>query len=952
MSWRLLQNSLLISAASAALGVVLGTLSALWTASLRPRWRFWVLGAAVVALALPPFLVTNCWLYLLGHTGVWRNWVPFGIYSLWGTIWILSLLTWPITLFLVLGAWQRIQPSHLESEPLLRGWAMIRWLLIPAANTALGLGAVLTFVLSLNNFAVPAILQTKVLASELWLNFSTTFDYGTALVLAWPLVLGPMILLLWLNRREIPWSADEGGASHELFRRRLGKRWRRIAGITTMVLILLTVALPLAQLIGSKRTWMELPAALGAAKNAAWSSFVLGAAAATISVLLSLFVWPWRLGVCLWIPFLVPGVLVGIALIYLLNRPLLEGFYHSVGIAILGFVLRYLAVSWSSATHGMRSLDADLTASARLSGASTWQTLRYVQWPQIAPLMAAAWYITYLFCLWDVETLVLTVPPGGETLALRIFGLLHYGWNTQVDALCLVLLGLALLPLLLWGAGRWLGRTTRPASLLLFSPQGRGPRSAATPSTRNSSFAKSRPWMLPLPAGEGWGEGESSAHPSGSGLSSVFTLTLALSLMVEGTKSATPPSSRNARLAEPRPFTLPLPAGEGWGEGESPAHPSGSGSSSVFTLTLALSLKGEGTKSAAPPSSWSAWLIGPRPTILPINCKKRLTFHNTIAPLFSCALLASAAVGCLPPASNGTRIESQFFGSVKVIGSRGTGSGQFNKPRSLVVDGQDNLYVVDMTGRVQKFSPDGSFLFSWQMPQTDLGKPKGMCLDREGNVVVIEPHYGRVNHFSTEGKLAAQWGDPGTNRGQLMFPRAAAVNSRGEIFVSEYGKVERVQKFSGLGRAFLTSFGEAGSGPSHFNRPEGLGIDRQDRLSVADSCNHRIQVFSPDGQFLRTYGKAGSAAGELSYPYDVQVDAEGRQYVCEFGNSRVQVFDEAGKSLEILGGAGSEPGRFNNPWSVALDSKGNLYVADSQNHRVQKFLRKQTSVKANARNTP
>ena len=40
---------------------------------------------------------------------------------------------------------------------------------------------------------------------------------------------------------------------------------------------------------------------------------------------------------------------------------------------------------------------------------------------------------------------------------------------------------------------------------------------------------------------------------------------------------------------------------------------------------------------------------------------------------------------------------------------------------------KDNLYVADMTGRVQKFSPDGRFLLCWQMPQTDLGKPKGMA---------------------------------------------------------------------------------------------------------------------------------------------------------------------------------------------------------------------------------
>ena len=107
--------------------------------------------------------------------------------------------------------------------------------------------------------------------------------------------------------------------------------------------------------------------------------------------------------------------------------------------------------------------------------------------------------------------------------------------------------------------------------------------------------------------------------------------------------------------------------------------------------------------------------------------------------------------------------ESTLFERVEVIGKRGTGVGEFNKPRSLAVDREDNLYVVDLTGRVQKFSPEGKYLLAWQMPQTDKGKPKGMCRDGEGNIVVVEPHYSRVNHHAPDGELVKQWGVHGTN---------------------------------------------------------------------------------------------------------------------------------------------------------------------------------------------
>jgi len=302
--------------------------------------------------------------------------------------------------------------------------------------------------------------------------------------------------------------------------------------------------------------------------------------------------------------------------------------------------------------------------------------------------------------------------------------------------------------------------------------------------------------------------------------------------------------------------------------------------------------------------------------------------------------------GCSPNPSSPPPLQSQFFTEVQVIGQRGTAPGQFNKPRSVAVDTNDNLFVVDMTGRVQKFSPDGVFLSLWQMPETDKGKAKGMCCDAQGNIVVIEPHYSRINHFTPSGRLAAQWGKYGTNAGELAMPRAAAADRQGRIFVSEYGLAERVQCFSTDGKALLNTIGHAGTRDGEFNRAEGLGLDSAGRLYVADSCNHRIQVFSGEGKWLRTYGRAGGGLGELSYPYDVRVDAAGNQFVCEFGNSRIQVFDLRDQPVEIIGlRPGSDPGRFSNPWGIALDSHGNLYVADAGNHRVQKLLRRKGGLK-------
>ena len=62
-----------------------------------------------------------------------------------------------------------------------------------------------------------------------------------------------------------------------------------------------------------------------------------------------------------------------------------------------------------------------------------------------------------------------------------------------------------------------------------------------------------------------------------------------------------------------------------------------------------------------------------------------------------------------------------------MLGSRGNAPGQFVKPRSIAIDRDDNLYVCDMTGRIQKFDPDGNYLLQWQLPEIKRGRPKGIA---------------------------------------------------------------------------------------------------------------------------------------------------------------------------------------------------------------------------------
>jgi DNA-binding beta-propeller fold protein YncE len=206
-------------------------------------------------------------------------------------------------------------------------------------------------------------------------------------------------------------------------------------------------------------------------------------------------------------------------------------------------------------------------------------------------------------------------------------------------------------------------------------------------------------------------------------------------------------------------------------------------------------------------------------------------------------------------------------------------------------------------------------------------------------VLVADTHFYRVLVYNTSGELLFQIGDgvQGTTPGRFGYPTDVVIDKAGNFYVSEYGENDRVQVFSPDGKTWLREWGGHGYAPSEFLRPRALAIDDQDRIYVADSCNHRIQVFDTQGKLLSVWGTRGSRPGQMSYPYDLSIGPDKNLYVCEYGNARVQKFTLDGKSLGVWGAPGRDPGELNNPWALAVDHQGEVSVIDSNNHRVQRF---------------
>ncbi|HEY7119428.1 MAG TPA: 6-bladed beta-propeller [Tepidisphaeraceae bacterium] len=270
----------------------------------------------------------------------------------------------------------------------------------------------------------------------------------------------------------------------------------------------------------------------------------------------------------------------------------------------------------------------------------------------------------------------------------------------------------------------------------------------------------------------------------------------------------------------------------------------------------------------------------------------------------------------------------------------GAGEGQVVYPRGICYSKTDDSYfVVDRLARIQHLDRNGKFLSGWRMPAFAQGKPVGLTVGPDGNLWVPDTHYSRVMVFDPkhpDGKPIREFGSFGRDKGQFIYPSDIAFDSKGRIFVSEFGDHDRIQVFD-KDFHYLFEFGRFGDGPGEFSRPQSMVIDGE-TLYVTDACNHRIDVFTTDGRFLRTMGKIGSGPGEFRFPYGMDMDSKGRLVVVEFGNNRVQLIDkETGRSLATWGTGGRDLGQFAYPWGVAIDRDDRIVTVDAGNNRLQVF---------------
>jgi len=284
--------------------------------------------------------------------------------------------------------------------------------------------------------------------------------------------------------------------------------------------------------------------------------------------------------------------------------------------------------------------------------------------------------------------------------------------------------------------------------------------------------------------------------------------------------------------------------------------------------------------------------------------------------------------------------DSMVFGSDKLRYEVVKGWGRlpegwsFGNVIGVAVDSLDDVYVVNRGEHpVIVFDSDGGFKGSWG--EGVFNAPHGLCIDGEF-AYIADYRDHTVRKFTKGGKLLHTWGikdQPGGEGEPFNRPTDVAIAPTGEIYVSDgYGNA-RVHKYSMDGE-LLISWGEHGSGPGQFDIVHDVWVAVDGQVFVADRQNHRIQIFTPDGEYITEWTG-------FRQPCSVYIDDEELVYVPEL-QARFSILDMEGRVVARWGGEKSKvPGLFIAPHCACVDSRGDLYVGETlEGSRIQKFERK------------
>jgi sugar lactone lactonase YvrE len=237
--------------------------------------------------------------------------------------------------------------------------------------------------------------------------------------------------------------------------------------------------------------------------------------------------------------------------------------------------------------------------------------------------------------------------------------------------------------------------------------------------------------------------------------------------------------------------------------------------------------------------------------------------------------------------------------------------------------------------------------------------PNGIGVDGSGSVFVADRVTSTIRKISPAAAVTtfagATFGEASTDgvgtAARFRRPRGLAAGNDGFIYVADTEN-STIRKISPTGTvttlaglAQITGSTDGTGSAARFNQPNGVAVDGNGFLYVADTENSTIRKITPAGTVTTLAGSAlnpGSANGNgsaarFNRPDGVAVDAAGNVYVTDTDNNTIRKITPAGDVTTLAGQAGTfgntdgtgSAARFNSPEGIATDAAGNLYVSNA-----------------------
>jgi uncharacterized protein (TIGR03437 family) len=203
-------------------------------------------------------------------------------------------------------------------------------------------------------------------------------------------------------------------------------------------------------------------------------------------------------------------------------------------------------------------------------------------------------------------------------------------------------------------------------------------------------------------------------------------------------------------------------------------------------------------------------------------------------------------------------------------------------------------------------------------------------------------------------------GDGGPATEAVLSPSGVAVSNPGDIFIADtgYSRIRRVSPggiittVAGNGtRGFSGDGGPATD--AQLNGSLGVALDGAGNLFVLDGNNNRIRKVSPSGIITTVAGNGSrgfsgdggpATDAQLWFPEGIAVDSDGNLFIADHANYRVRkvsngvITTVAGNGSAGFSGDGgpATSAQLNGTFAVAVDNAGNLFIEDHDNRRIRK----------------